>query len=271
MFDRLSKGDLVVLIQSSNFRLNDFRLRLNLFNRGLAVIEHMHLYRNPEASWPVYIDSLAYDLGYLTRQSNSIATALSNANSLAINYKSDTCLVNGHLEIPKLNIGQYDNMANIGGTYPIGEVFTEAQNLANMNGRVWIYAFANSEFEVELAPEPFWLEVVAGIITTWSPKTPTSFVEVLSKVQLSEDLLIRELGFGINQAISKDPKLLIKDITAFERVCGMHMSIGHKHSVYKKSGLVTHKARYHIDVFVQADEIKTDKIVIWKDGKYPHY
>jgi hypothetical protein len=42
-FDTMAPGDLVVLIQSSNFRLNEFRIRLHLFSKKLKVIEHMHL------------------------------------------------------------------------------------------------------------------------------------------------------------------------------------------------------------------------------------
>ena len=267
-FDTLGVGDLVVLIQSSNFRLNDFRIRLYLFNRGIKVIEHMHLHRNCQATWPIYIDSLAYDIKYLTTQSHSIELALRSAKSLTISYDNQSCLVDSALEIPKLNIGQYDAMANIGGTYPIGEIFTESQNLQAINGHIWVYAFANSAFEVELAPRPFWLEINDGIITNWDPATPSSFVTVLNKVQESESLLIRELGFGINRAFSRRPELLIKDITAFERICGMHMSIGHKHSVYKKPGYPTHKARYHIDIFIQADIIQTDTQVIWESQTY---
>ncbi len=268
MFDSLEPKDLVVLIQSSNFRLNDFRIRLNLFARGLKVIEHMHLYRNSPTTQGIYIDSLAYDQKYLIEKSTGINKALIEAKSLFINYNGDTCSIDCELEVPKLNIGQYEGMANIGGTYPIGEVFTESKVLEAINGRIYVYAFANSNFEVELAPIPFTLDIEYGKIIKWSKATPNSFVEVLEKVKQTEDLVIRELGFGINKAISKDPELLIKDITAFERVCGMHMSIGQKHSVYKKKDYPAHKARYHIDIFIQADLIQTDKIIIWEDESY---
>lgn len=268
LFETLKPKDLVVLIQSSNFRLNDFRIRLNLFARGLKVIEHMHLYRNPLATESVYIDSLAYDQKYLIEQSSTINQALTEAKSLSIEYNGNSCFIDSPLEIPKLNIGQYEGMTNIGGTYPIGEVFTESKILEAMNGRIYVYAFANSNFELELTPVPFALDIEYGRITKWSKGTPPSFVEILEKVKQTEDLVIRELGFGINKAISKDPEFLIKDITAFERVCGMHMSIGQKHSVYKKKDYPAHKARYHIDIFIQADLIQTNKTVIWEDEVY---
>ena len=41
----LLAGDLVVLIQSTNFRMDAFRIRVELFKRELKVIEHPHLAR----------------------------------------------------------------------------------------------------------------------------------------------------------------------------------------------------------------------------------
>ena len=44
-FAPLAVRRLIVLIQSSSFRLNEFRIRVELFKRGLKVIEHPHLGR----------------------------------------------------------------------------------------------------------------------------------------------------------------------------------------------------------------------------------
>jgi hypothetical protein len=46
-FRTLAPQDLVVLVQSTNFRLDGFRLRVELFKLGLKVIEHVHLSRMP--------------------------------------------------------------------------------------------------------------------------------------------------------------------------------------------------------------------------------
>ena len=59
--DALSPKDLVVLIQSTDFRLNEFRIRIHLFKNKLKVIDHSHLYRNTPESWETYINSLSYD------------------------------------------------------------------------------------------------------------------------------------------------------------------------------------------------------------------
>jgi aminopeptidase len=54
----------VVLVQSTNFRLDGFRLRVELFKLGLKVIEHVHLSRMPGAQGEHYIEALAYDPQY---------------------------------------------------------------------------------------------------------------------------------------------------------------------------------------------------------------
>ena len=43
--DALPRGALVVLLESTRFELAEFRFRLELFKRGLAVVEHPHLGR----------------------------------------------------------------------------------------------------------------------------------------------------------------------------------------------------------------------------------
>ena len=78
--------------------------------------------------------------------------------------------------------------------------------------------------------------------------------------------LIREIGFGLNRAITKERYL--EDITAFERILGMHLSFGEKHGTYKKEGIPVQKSKYHIDLFPVVDEVLADGISIFKDGKY---
>jgi hypothetical protein len=84
--------------------------------------------------------------------------------------------------------------------------------------------------------------------------------------------MIREVGFGLNKAITKERYL--GDITAFERIYGMHLSMGEKHSVYKKEGLISKKTKYHVDLFPVVDKVtfinkesKSEEI-IFQDGKY---
>jgi aminopeptidase len=254
LFNELSPRDVVVLIQSSNFRLDDFRIRLHLFSHKLKVIEHMHLYRNKPEVFDVYINSLKYDdteqNWYQTMQKR-LVEELSTASNLEIKYNDATLNVS-ELEIPKINIGDYTGMENIGGTFPIGEVFTEAKDFSTMNGSIYIYAFANREFNISYY-DPFRLDITNGIVTSYGDNTPAEFIDVLELIKTYERPLIREIGFGLNRAMTKDRPL--GDITAFERILGMHMSLGEKHSVYKKPGITVHKTKFHVDLFLSLEHV----------------
>jgi aminopeptidase len=264
-FETLQPNDLVVMIQSSNFRINDFRIRLYLFERGIKVIEHMHLYRNTQPQWSTYIDSLAYDQKWYQQSSKFIVNNLVQASSLTITSKDKELNITGPVEIPKLNIGDYTGMKNIGGTYPIGEVFTEVQDFDDMNGSVYVYAYANKNFDVTMV-EPFWIRIEKSLVVEVDSNAPQEFRDIVEHVKTYESPLIREVGFGLNQAITKDKPL--GDITAYERTIGLHLSLGHKHSVYKKPGIQAHKARFHIDLFITLDSIKTNRGEIFSNNKY---
>ncbi len=156
-------------------------------------------------------------------------------------------------------------MENIGGTFPIGEVFTESKDFLQMNGSFMIYAFAGGDFLTSMH-EPFRVDVKEGQVVGWADNAPKSFVDIINVIKDYERPLIRELGFGLNRAITRERYL--QDITAFERILGLHLSLGEKHSVYKKPGITTHKTKFHVDVFPVADRILADGEVIFEGGKY---
>ncbi|MCA9384186.1 MAG: hypothetical protein KC662_00550 [Candidatus Magasanikbacteria bacterium] len=133
-FDSMQPSDLVVLLQSSNFLLDAFRIRLHLFQKGLKVIEHMHLYRNTEDVWDVYVNALEYDMSWYRDIGPKLKAKLEKTQELRIQSGDVEMVVTGGVESPKLNIGDYTGMENIGGTFPIGEVFTEAKDFSKMNG-----------------------------------------------------------------------------------------------------------------------------------------
>lgn len=263
--NQMKERDLVVLIQSSNFLLNEFRIRLHLFQKKLKVIEHTHLYRNPEAVWDVYVNALAYDPAWYRTVGPRLKAKLETANELRIEAGDATLTVTGGLESPKLNIGDYEGMENIGGTFPIGEVFTESRDFAGMNGSFLIYAYAGGDFTVDMHT-PFRVDVAEGIVVGWAPNAPSSFAEIVGSIKAVERPLIREIGFGLNRAITRER--YIPDITAFERILGMHLSLGEKHSVYKKPGIQAHKAKFHVDLFPVVDRAILDGKVIFDCGKY---
>ena len=265
LFDGMHPGDLVVLIQTSNFLLDAFRIRLHLFKHKLKVIEHMHLYRNTKDTWDVYLNALEYDTNWYRDIGPRLKNILGKIDKLRIISEKNELVTTGGVEDPKLNIGDYNGMENIGGTFPIGEVFTEAKNFTQMNGSVLIYAFAGSDFNVNMH-EPFRIDIENGRVVSWANNTPQAFIDIVTLIKQSERPIIREIGFGLNRAITREKYL--NDITAFERILGMHLSLGEKHSVYKKDTIITHKARFHVDLFPLVDSVYADDHLIFKDGKY---
>lgn len=265
IFDTMQPSDLVVLVQSSSFRLNQYRIRLHLFNKKLKVIEHTHLMRNSEDTWDVCIKALAYDPNYYRTIGHALKNKLQSTQELRITGGGAELVVTGGVEEPKLNIGDYSEMKNVGGTFPIGEVFTEAKDFAQVNGSVMLYGTAGPDFCINMH-EPFRVDIKEGLIKSWSDNTPQTFIDIIAKMKEQERALVRELGFGLNRAITREHYM--QDITAFERILGLHLSLGEKHSVYKKQGITADKARFHVDVFPIADEIIADGEVIFKDGQY---
>lgn len=257
MFEDYNPSDLVVLIQSGSFRLDDFRIRLHLFSKNLKVIEHLHLHRNDPSVFDVYIASLKYDDSerqWYQKMKDNLVSNLSSTDKLQLKYAEAT-LETSKLEIPKINIGDYTGMGNVGGTFPIGEVFTESQDFASMTGSVYIYGFADRNFNVCFY-DPFRLDISQGLITGFAQNTPQEFIDVLNLVKEYERPMIREIGFGLNRAITKARPL--GDITAYERILGVHFSLGEKHSVYKKAGITTHKTKFHIDLFLCIDQVSAE-------------
>jgi leucyl aminopeptidase (aminopeptidase T) len=263
--DEMQPSDLVVLIQSSNFLLDAFRIRLHLFQKKLKVIEHTHLHRNTEDVWDVYVNALEYDIAWYRGIGPKLKAKLETANELRIEAGEAVLTVTGGVESPKLNIGDYAGMENIGGTFPIGEVFTESKDFAQMNGAFMIYAYAGADFCINMH-EPFRVEVREGQITGIAADAPESFIKIVDLIKEYERPLIREIGFGLNRAITRERYL--QDITAFERILGMHLSLGEKHSVYKKTGIPTHKTKFHVDLFPLVDRVFVDGEMIFAGGKY---
>lgn len=264
--DALAPRDLVVLIQSTDFRLNEFRIRIHLFQHKLKVIDHRHLFRNTTLEmYETYINALAYDPHWYRGVGRRLKEKLEQVDVLTIESGDAVLTVPGGLEIPKPNLGDYAGMENIGGTFPIGEVFTEAKNLFTVNGSLMVYGFADTSFNIQMH-EPFRIDIRDGIVVSWDDSAPESFCDVVEQIKTHERVLVREIGFGLNRAISREKYL--SDITAFERVYGLHVSLGEKHTVYKKEGIQADKTRFHVDLFVCADRVLADDECIFKRNTY---
>ncbi len=264
-FDALSPCDLVVLIQSTDFRLNEFRIRIHLFQKKLKVIDHQHLTRNEPDQWSTYIHALAYDTQWYRGIGKRLKQKLMNTETLRVQCKNTELVVTGGLEEPKLNIGDYTGMENIGGTFPIGEVFTEAIDLTKTNGSIMVYAYAGANYHIDMHA-PFQIDIENGIVVGFGNGTPQSFIDIISQIKTNERAIVREIGFGLNRAMTSEHYL--NDITAFERILGMHFSLGEKHTVYKKQGITPDKTRYHVDIFPKITKVYSNDTCIFDNGTY---
>lgn len=262
-FKTLVPSDLVVLIQSTSFRLNDFRIRVELFEKSLKVIEHPHLSRMLGMEPHYYIESLAYDADYYRGVGHALKKLIDNTSSAVVDSGGER-LHFGPLEPAKLNVGDYTGMKNIGGQFPIGEVFTEAKELESVNGRVRLFAFADTTFAVNKPDHPVTMVVTKGRVTDVIDSTP-EFDKVLENIRADEgEVWLRELGFGMNRAFSKTRT--VSDIGTYERMCGIHLSLGAKHSVYKKPNFKRSEAWHHVDVFADTQSVMLDDKVVYQDG-----
>ena len=265
-FDQLVPGDLVVLIQSTSFRLDAFRIRVELFKRALKVIEHPHLARLPGAEALLYFDALAYDRDYYCGVGNALKARIDNAQVCNINSGGEQLIFAAAFESAKLNVGDYSKMQNVGGQFPIGEVFTESKDLKAVNGRVRIAFFGDTSFTVNKPAHPITLVIDKGHVTTAIDSTP-EFDRVLANIRADEgEVWLRELGLGMNRAFTHDR--VVSDIGTFERMCGVHFSLGAKHALYNKSIINKKTAKHHVDVFAVTESVTLDNETIYRDGAW---
>jgi hypothetical protein len=265
-FERLAPGDLVVLIQSTSFRLDAFRIRVELFKRSLKVIEHPHLSRMPGAEALIYIESLAYDAAYFRGVGGALKARIDSAQVGVIDSGGEQLVFASGFEPAKLNVGDYRNMHNVGGQFPIGEVFTESKDLEAVNGRVRISIFGDTSFAVNKPAHPITLVVSKGRVAEVIDSTP-EFDRVLANIRADEgEIWLRELGLGLNRAFTQGR--IVSDIGTFERMCGVHLSLGAKHGSYNKPNIKKTTARHHVDVFAISETVTMDNEVIYRDGAW---
>jgi aminopeptidase len=271
IFAALTASDLVVLVQSTNFRLEAFRIRVELFKRGLKVIEHLHLVRMQGAEVGYYIDALAYDSAYFRDTGRGLKAIIDTAKSGWLDSGGaqfpDARLVFGSsFESAKLNIGDYSDMPNVGGQFPIGEVFTESIDLESVNGRVRIHAFGDTAFKVNRPNKPITLVVQKGQVVATEDSTP-EFDAVLANIRADEEVVwLREIGMGLNRAFTQTRT--VSDIGSYERMCGMHLSLGAKHGIYGKPNFKRGDGKHHIDVFAVTEQVALGEQVIYRDGAW---
>ena len=266
LFQTFAPRDLVVLVQSTNFRLDGFRLRVELFKLGLKVIEHVHLSRMPGAQGEHYVESLAYDPQYFRGVGHALKARIDRARRAEVHGGGEVLVFGSPLEPAKLNVGDYSAMANAGGQFPIGEVFTEARDLEAVSGRAQIHVFGDTRYLVNRPDKPVTVVIERGRVVEAIDATP-AFQQMLDIIRRDEgEVWVRELGFGMNRAFTRERR--VDDIGTYERMCGIHLSLGAKHGVYSKPGFKRKDARYHIDVFAVTDAVYLDDERVYADGAW---
>ena len=125
---------------------------------------------------------------------------------------------------------------------------------------------------------PFKIIVTGGIVVNIE-NAPDDFMMIMNEIKKVEgEIYVREIGLGLNDAISTNN--IISDPFAFERMAGLHLSLGKRHTIFKKrvpskedleisnndkttmnlqSKNVRRYGRFHIDVFGIIDTIILDE------------
>ena len=265
-FRRMAPKDLVVLVQSTNFRLEAFRIRVELFKLGLKVIEHVHLSRMPGVQAGHYIEALAYDPAYFRGVGKALKARIDTAPGARVVGDGEELVFASGLEPAKLNVGDYSEMNNVGGQFPIGEVFTEALDLEAVNGRVRVHVFGDTSYRSNRPGTPITLVIERGRVVDSLDATP-EFKQLLEIIRADEgEVWVRELGFGLNRAFTRERR--VDDIGTYERMCGIHLSLGAKHGVYPKPGFKRKDARYHVDVFAVTDAVYLGDERVFENGAW---
>lgn len=268
--DTMKEGDMVVLVQSNGFRLNDYRLRIELFKVGIKNLEHAHLDMMPNSQIGTYIETLGFAPNKETLAlAHGLKQLMDTEERFVIRSNGGAeCVYECGMEPALLNIGDYTGMKGVGGTFPVGEVFSEPKDLDKVNGEFMVFGYPNRQFEMQHLCEPFKITISKGqLVHAHNP--PNSFREILEAIRGTEaeeggGILIREFGVGLNTAIGRNAPL--QNVTAFERQAGFHISLGRKHTVFKKSGISHKRSRFHIDVFVDLDEIQMGNKIVFKNN-----
>ena len=80
------------------------------------------------------------------------------------------------------------------------------------------------------------------------------------------EVWLRELGFGMNRAFSQERTVC--DVGTYERMCGIHLSLGAKHGVYKKINFRRGDTWHHVDVFAVTKLVYLDDQVVYENGAW---
>ncbi len=286
MLSHLPEGSSVILIQSTSFRMDKFRIRLHLFNKHMGCMEHSHLGYYPPEQENTWIRALTYKAEEYARIGEKIKNLMEEYDEIRIysgSKENPDILIFPDMEEAKINDGRFYQQKNRGGSSICGEVFSESKDLRSVNGTININCYPNAAFKI-VPCEPFSITIENGVVTKWDD-APKEFVEnIITRILESEtdthgipEVMVREAGFGLNPFISLQHPLDF--VSVFERQAGFHISLGKKHSIYRHKFEKDVLQRYHIDIFSSCFKMTAcnvdertgrvkDEVTFFEDGKY---
>jgi aminopeptidase len=261
----LPAWSIVILVQSTNFRLSTFRIRLELFHLGIHVVEFNHLAYILDTEFDTFADSLVYRTSEYVRIQNVFTWLMWAARSTRIQSVNGDILTFWPVEKVRGNTGDYSQSENKWWTFPIGELFTEAIDLSDLNGKCLIESYPREDFSVEHCT-PFELVIQNGRVLP-DENFPAPFAKLYNWiVQFEWEVMVRELWMGLNPAITT--KTSLSDINFYERKTGIHLSLWKKHGIYGKKLPKTEIQRFHIDIFIAVDSVFVDENQVFENGKW---
>lgn len=267
---KLKPKDIVVLVQSTSFRVSVYRWRLELFDRKLKVLEHMRLSYMPESEFETYVKSLKDESKWLQPTAEKIRDLFTKTTHIKIESRQGSILTyQSKMEKPVVNDGDYSKMVNAGGGYPIGEIFSEPVDLNTANGKVEVYAYPGEDHKMRFTDKSFVIAIKDGHVEDGNfPSEFQPLIDMMRKENPDGKIPVREFGLGLNRAIT--PTKRLTEATAFERIAGLHLSLGWKHGAYlkkfkKRKDLVQ---RYHVDIYPDVKRVWLNDTLVFDSGKF---
>ncbi len=187
----LPKGSIAILVQSTNFRLSTFRIRLELFNIGVHVIEFNHLAYIKENEFETFEKTLDYHTDIYIEQLEKFGSYIDRGLTPVCHSSQGHTLTFGAVERARGNTGDYRKSEHKGGTFPIGEIFTEAIDLETVSGEALVESYPGDTFEV-IHDTPFLIRVEKGRVLP-SDNFPPMFQKIYNFIVEAEgEVMIRE-------------------------------------------------------------------------------
>jgi leucyl aminopeptidase (aminopeptidase T) len=230
----------------------------------------MRLSYMPEEQFMTYAQSLKDESSWLQPTAEKLRSLFTKTNRIKVECAGGSILTyHSKMETPVVNDGDYSKMKNVGGGYPIGEIFSEPVDLSTANGQVEVYAYPGEDHKMRFTPKPFLITIKDGCVEDGAfPREFQPLMEMMRRENPDGKIPVREFGLGLNRNIT--PQKRLTEASAFERIAGLHLSLGWKHGAYlkkfkKQKELVQ---RYHVDIYPAATRIWLNDTLIFENGQF---